>query len=153
MIGVEFRERMAGTWHRLDAPTDERPFAFTARACVGRLAQFLGGAVARLEGEVQADGLARSSPLVGTLDLGALTRARELPYRFRFQGDDGRRYRFDGHKTVDLMDLPRTMTILPASVFDDDGREVGRAVLHFDLRADLPGFLRSWRPVVAREAR
>ena len=150
MIGLEFRERMAGTWHRLDAPTDERPFAFTVRVTVGRLVQLLGGAVATLDGHVDADGLARGAPLAGTLDLGALVRTRELPYRFRFTGDDGTSYRFDGHKTVDLMDLPRTMTILPGSIYADAGHEIGRAVLQFDLRGDLVTFLRSWRPVLRR---
>jgi hypothetical protein len=148
MIGLTFRERMAGTWHRLEAPTLERPIEFDLQARVPHVTELLGNTVAQVKGRVVAEGLTGGADFEGTLGLGALVRERRLPYRFAFRADDGRTYRFDGAKEVSLMDLPRSMTVLPAYIFDDQGEEVGRAVLRFDLRGDLLKFLRSWRPVL-----
>ncbi len=147
MIGVKFRERMAGTWHRLESPADERPIEFTANARVPKLSAFLGNVVAEMEGQVIAEGLTKGADFEGTIGLGALVRERRLPYAFSFRGDNGRKYRFDGTKEVSLADLANTMSTLPAYLYDDEGREIGRAVLRFDLQGDLWKFLRSWRPV------
>lgn len=149
MIGLTFHETMRGHWYRLESPGDERPIEFTTIARVPRIADLLGNAVANLKGRVVADGLTAGAEFEGSLGLGALVRERRLPYAFSFRGDDGRKYRFDGAKEVELRDIPRTMTTLPAYLFDDAGNEVGRAILHFDLRGDLFKFLRSWKPVVA----
>lgn len=150
MIGVKFHEVMRGSWHRLDKPADELPIEFNANAEVSGLGNIIGGAVAKLHGTVTATGLTDSASFDGTLGLGALVRERRLPYAFSFRADDGRMYRFDGAKEVSVFDLARTMTTLPAYLFDDAGTEVGRAVLHFDLRGDLIKFLRSWRPFRVR---
>lgn len=147
MIGLTFSERMAGTWHRLDAPAEEKPIEFRAQVTVPSLKDFLGNTVARLHGTVLAEGLTRGAKFEGTLGLGELFRERRLPYHFTFRGDDGRDYHFDGTKEVSLLDLPRSMTTLPGYLHDDAGHEVGRAVLRFDLRSDLVSFLRSWKPV------
>ena len=37
------------------------------------------------------------------------------------------------------------MTVLPASLYDAHGNEIGRATLRFDVRSDLRSFLRSWK--------
>jgi hypothetical protein len=147
MIGLTFSERMTGTWHRLEAPTDERPIEFHLRATVPHVTELLGNTVAQVEGTVLAEGLTAGAPFEGTLGLGALVRERRLPYHFAFRAEDGRTYRFDGAKEVSIMDLPRSITVLPGYIYDDGGNEIGRAVLRFDLRGDLLTFLRSWRPV------
>lgn len=150
MIGVRFHEVMRGSWHRLERPADEMPIEFDAKAEVSGLGNLVGDAVAKLHGTVKVSGLAENASFEGTLGLGSLVRERRLPYAFSFRGDDGRTYRFDGAKEVSIFDVTRTMTTLPAYLFDDGGNEVGRAVLHFDLRGDLLKFLRSWKPFWAR---
>ncbi len=149
MIGVKFNEVMRGSWHRLEKPADELPIEFKAFAELTGVTNIFGKGVAKLHGTVKVAGLAESSSFEGTLGLGSLVRERRLPYAFSFRGDDGRMYRFDGAKEVSVLDLPRTMSVLPAYLFDDAGTEVGRAVLHFDVRGDLISFLRSWRPFLA----
>lgn len=145
MIRLEFSERMSGSWHRLDSPGIERPIEFVGRATVARMSELLGDTVATLRGRVVAEGLSRGAEFDGTLGLGALWREGRLPYGFSFVGDDGRNYRFDGAKEVTWLDPVRTLSVLPAYLFDDRGNEVGRAVLHFDVRTDFLNFLRSWR--------
>jgi hypothetical protein len=150
VIGLHFRERMSGSWYRLESPADERPIEFSGDVTVGKLTELLGNTVAMMRGRVTATGLTRGAEFEGTLGLGALVRERRLPYAFSFRADDGRTYRFDGAKEVSVLDLTRSMTTLPAYLFNDKGDEIGRAVLHFDLRSDLVKFLRSWRPFVGR---
>src|SRR5438309_379751 len=86
----------------------------------------------------------RSRPRVH-VELPRPVRERRLPYDFTFRGDDDREYRFHGQKDVTMIALHDTMTTLPASLYDADGKEVGRAVLRFDVRGDLVKFLRSWK--------
>lgn len=149
MIGLSFDERMAGTWHSLVEPAHERPIEFTLRATLPARA-LLGDGVAALEGRIVVEGITAGAEAKGTLGLGALVRERRLPYALSFRGDDGRQYRLDGAKEVSVLDLPRSMTTLPVYLFDDQGNEVGRAVLHFDLRGDLIKFMRSFRPLRVR---
>ncbi len=144
MILLEFTERMRGSWHRLNSPGNEQPVEFTGRATISRLSDVLGSTAAGFRGRVVAEGLTRGADFEGTLGVGALRREGRLPYAFSFVGEDKRNYRFDGAKEVSLLDPVRSMTVLPAYLFDDGGNEVGRAVLHFDLRTDLANFLRSW---------
>jgi hypothetical protein len=146
VIGLTFSERMSGMWHSLAAPADERPIEFEVRATVDRLRELLGNTVARLEGRIVVDGLTRGADATGTLGIGAIVRERRLPYALSFRGDDGKSYRFDGAKEVDVADLTRAFTTLPAYLFDGEGNEVGRAVLRFDLRGDMAKFVRSFRP-------
>jgi len=150
MLGLCFEETMKGQWHRVDSPGVERAIEFHARGEVSRLRELLGDTVAKLSGRVVVDGLTRGTDFEGTLGLGALLREKRLPYAFAFRADDGRRYRFDGAKEVSVRELARTMTTLPAYIYDDSGSEIGRAVLHFDLRGDLVTFLRSWKPFRTR---
>lgn len=145
-MGVEFRETMAGYFHLVDRPRDERPLAFTIRAISGRLASFVRRPQTEVEGELHAEGFADHVPVRGTLGLDLL-RDRTLRYDLSFPGNDGQSYRFKGHKTVQLGRLVATMSELPAALLDAQGREVGRALVRFDVRRDLARFLRSWRLV------
>jgi hypothetical protein len=144
MLGFTFNETMAGTYHRLDEPLVERAIKFSVAAKVDGIRRFLRDKTARIEGEVEVEGLAAKRPLKGTLGLMLLDQ-RRLPYDFTFRGDDGKDYRFHGQKDVTMIGLHDTMTTLPASLYDVDGNEIGRAVLRFDVRGDLMKFLRSWK--------
>jgi hypothetical protein len=144
-LGFSFAETMQGSYHLLSAQTEERAIAFSIGARVAGIRQFMKDSLARIEGEIRAEGLAERRPLEGTLAL-KLPHERRLTYDFRFRGDDGKDYRFHGQKDVTLIALHDTMTTLPSSIYDAAGREIARAVLRFDVRADMATFLRSWRP-------
>jgi len=143
-VGFEFAERMAGTYYLLDAPGDEHPMSITVRAEVADVASFAIDPTASIVGEVDASGLADHKPLKGTLEINPVLR-RRLVYDFRFPDNEGRECRFHGEKEIDALRLVRTMTTLPGTIFVED-REHARAILRFDLRADLLKLLRSFRP-------
>jgi hypothetical protein len=143
--GFQFAETMSGTFALASAPQQRRRFSFSILAhAPSALAHLLDGKTA-LRGTLEADGLATSAPIEGTLTLAPLTR-RMIRYEFSFTGDDGQRYRFAGQKDIRLRDLRRSFTVLPGRLTDEDGREVGTADTRFDLGADLFQFLSSWRP-------
>lgn len=147
-VGFSFEETMSGSYHLLSAPLDERAISFSIGARVSRIRQFLKDKTARIQGEVEVEGFADRGPLEGTLGL-KLFDERRLAYSFVFRANDGNDYRLHGQKDVTLIALVDTMTTLPASIYDAAGKEIGRAVLRFDVRGDLMTFLRSWRPRVS----
>jgi hypothetical protein len=144
MSGFEFRETMAGSFHLLSAPEDERPMSFTIRARSHGILSFLRKPEVAIEGEVDAEGFADHRRLTGSLGLDVL-RTKTLPYSFRFTTNDGRPCVFSGKKTISASDLAHSMTVLPGSLLDEKGKEIGRALLRFDLRSDLMKFLSSFR--------
>jgi hypothetical protein len=143
-MGVEFRETMAGSYRLHEGAGGELPLQFTIRAFSRRMSSFLRVPLTEVEGEFHAEGFADHAPTRGTLALDLL-RDRTLKYDLRFPGNDGKPYRFKGQKTVSLRRLMATMTELPAALLDDQGREVGSALVRFDAQQDLPSFLRSFR--------
>ncbi len=145
-MGVEFRETMAGSYRLHEGAGGELPLQFTLRAFSRRMSSFLRVPLAEVEGEFHAEGFADHAPTRGTLALDLL-RDRTLKYDLRFPGNDGRSYRFKGQKTVSLRRLVATMTELPAVLLDDQGREIGSALVRFDAQQDLPSFLRSFRRI------
>ena len=143
-LGFGFEETMSGTWHLLASPLQDRAITFSIGARVLGIRQFLSDRNARIEGDLEIEGFADKRTLTGTLGLKLLDE-RRLVYDFTFRANDGREYRFHGQKDVTLVGLYDTMTTLPASLYDSDGREIGRAVLRFDVRRDMRSFLKSWR--------
>lgn len=144
MSGFEFWETMAGAYHFVDKPHDERPMSFTIRAKSPPLLRFLRRPEVEIEGDIFAPGLANHRHARGTLGMDVL-RTRTLPYRFKFVGDDGQSYVFQGQKDVSPFALLETMTSLPGSIRNERGEEVAVALLRFDARSDLLTFLRSFQ--------
>jgi hypothetical protein len=142
--GFGFSERMSGSWWRLDAPTDERAIAFRIRARAGDVRAFARDKTWRLTGSIDIEGLAADRPLEGTLQFHLLDESR-LPYRVRFTGDDGRRYELSGQKEYNGLAPLESLTLLPASLYDEQEEEMGRATLRFDLRSDWARWLKSFR--------
>jgi hypothetical protein len=142
--GFEFWETMAGAYHFVDKPHDERPMSFTVHAKSPPLLRFLRHPEVEIEGEVFAPGLANHRYVRGTLGMD-LFRTGTLPYKFRFVGDDDKSYVFQGQKDVSALALLETMTSLPGSIRNGNGLEVAIALLRFDARSDLLTFLRSFR--------
>jgi hypothetical protein len=143
-LGFSFEETMSGTYHLLDSPLVERAISFSIGARVKGIRQFLRDKNARIQGVVDIEGFADKRPLEGTLGLKLLDE-RRLVYDFTFRANDGQSYRFHGQKDVTAVGLYDTMTTLPASLYDLDGRELARATLRFDVQQNLRPFLKSWR--------
>jgi hypothetical protein len=143
MLGLSFRETMSGGYHLCTSPDVDRPMSFTVGASIDTLRSLLGNAVFDIRGAVVAEGLADHKPLQGTLTIDPL-RARILVYVFRFEGNDGAEYTFQGRKTLSEGSLLHAMTVLPGGIHRASGEKVGEALLRFDLRSDLLKFLRSF---------
>jgi hypothetical protein len=144
MPSLSFRETLSGNYWRLDAPTDERALAVTYEARVVDAADFVRTSTWTVAGTIDAEGLAHARPIEGTVRYALITE-RRVPYRFFFRGDDGRRYELSGQKEWTGLAPLASMTLLPATLIDDRGEELARATLRFDLRADLAGWLKSFR--------
>jgi hypothetical protein len=142
--GFSFRERMSGTYWRLDAPTEERAIAFDLEARADSIRRFAMDKTWILRGTLDAEGLATARPAEGTLAL-RLIDERRLPYRVAFTGDDGRSYELSGQKEWSGLSPVESMTVLPASIYGPDGEELARATLRFDLRTEFVPFLKSFR--------
>jgi hypothetical protein len=142
--GFSFHETMSGTYWLLDAPTDERAIAFTIEAHTPDIARFVRDKTWNIKGTIDAERLASRRELAGTLGF-RLIDERRLPYRFAFTGDDGQSYELSGQKEWSGLAPVESMTLLPASLYDAGGQELGRATLRFDVRADLARWLKSFR--------
>jgi len=113
MPSLSFRERMSGSYWLLDAPTDERAITLSFQAQATDVGEFLRTRTWALAGTIDAEGLARSREIEGTLRF-ALIEERRLPYRFAFLGDDGCRYELSGQKEWTGLAPVSSMTLLPA---------------------------------------
>jgi hypothetical protein len=142
--GFSFRETMSGSYWLLDRPTEERAIALSIEAYAGDVRRFAANKTWRLRGTLDAEHLASRRPLDGTLVF-KLFDERRLPYRLSFTGDDGKRYELSGQKEWSGLAPFESITLLPASLYDDAGEELGRATLRFDLRADWARWMKSFR--------
>lgn len=143
MSGFEFHETMIGSFRLRGEPRD-RPMSFTLRARSRGFRSFLRKREVEIEGEIDAEGFADHRYLRGTLGMDPIL-TRTLPYAFRFTANDGAPYAFVGTKHIVLARLVESMTVLPGAIVDAAGKEVGDALLRFDLRSDLARFLGSFR--------
>ncbi len=146
MLGFKFHEVMSGTYtFAAGAGRDgkERPMKFDCRAHAGSLLRHLTDHRADLDGHVDMEGFATRQPLRGEIVINPVL-GKHVRYDFEFRGDDGKPYRFEGQKDVELMRFMQTMTVLPGRILDGEGREVATALLRFDTRR-LPSLLGSFR--------
>jgi len=148
MTGLSFRETMSGGYHLSSAPDVDRPMEFTVRVSIPSVLSLLRAPLFSMEGEVVAVGLADHKVLRGTLHIDPF-RGRLLVYCFDFEGNDGNKYSFQGRKTLSEGHVIQAMTVLPGGLYDAAGKEVGQALLRFDLRSHLFKFLGSFRLVRA----
>ncbi len=141
-LGFSVSEVMDGSLRRPGENFD-REFRFDLRVVFPALWRILLVAVGRARGTCHIDGVARSAPAVGTLEL-APFRKRLARYTFTFTADDGNEYRFDGWKSAGW-DPRRAWTTLPGHVYDANGDVWATATLHFSFRRHFPGLLASFR--------
>ncbi|MFO0678777.1 MAG: hypothetical protein U0169_19750 [Polyangiaceae bacterium] len=143
-LGFRFRERLHGSYYRLDAPFDEHPFELDVEIRAESLPRFVRDRMALVGGELRAAGLAACTQVDGSLLLKTKGEQR-LSYAFAFTGDDGRRYEFRGEKDVIVLGILQALTSLPGSLFDDAGREVARIDLRFPVSDDVRTVVKSFR--------
>jgi len=139
---------MRGSYYMLSKPEEERAMEFSIEARVDNLRRFARDLNARIRGVVTLEGLCKHANLDGTLGL-KLARENRLPYDFSFTADDGKKYRLRGEKNFIVFGIIESLTTLPASLYDADDHEIGRATVRFDLRSDWKKFLFSFRPRLA----
>jgi hypothetical protein len=143
-VGFSFRYRMSGSYWLLEEPAEERSIEVAVEAYVADVRRFLHDKTWRLRGTITAERIASERELQGTLVF-KLIDERRLPCRFLFTGDDGRRYELSGQKEWSGLAPLESITLLPASLYDHLGKEIGRANLRFDWRADGTQWMKSFR--------
>jgi hypothetical protein len=148
-LGFELAESMTGSFHSFDDPMTDRTMRITLRLGVDGLRRFARERRIQAEGVIVAEGLAENGgagrAIHGTVTWKLLDENR-VPYMLTFEGDDGRTYHLRGQRDFFVHDAVGSLTRLMASLFDDAGTELGRALLHFHPRIELPALLRSFRP-------
>lgn len=150
-LGFQLEESFSGSFYRLDEPLRDHAIRIDLRLGVDGMARFLRERKIEAEGTVFAETLAERKaggvPLWGTLTM-KLFDEKRIPYDLAFEGDDHRMYRLRGQRDFFMHAAVDSLTILPASLYVDEGTEHGRALMRFDPKSDLPVLLRSFRPRV-----
>jgi hypothetical protein len=136
--GLGFRETLAGSYWRLDAPRDVRPIAVALEAHAPDMAMLVRDRAFRLEGTLDARDLASAQPARGTLAFRFVQQGR-LHYRLAFTGDDGCRYELGGQKEWSALAPLESLSVLAASIYDSSGIELAHATLRFDAPAPRAG--------------
>jgi hypothetical protein len=143
MLGFSFHEVMEGTLQR-DGETFDRPFRFELEIKAPSVIGFLTSVTGQAVGRAQVTGLAKDTEAVGRMELSPFAK-REIRYEFELTGDDGKKYRFDGRKSINWLKALQTWTTLPGLVYDEANNIYGSAVLRFSMRNHLPALLKSIR--------
>jgi hypothetical protein len=150
-LGFELEEELSGSYYRLDEPFKDLAMSVALGVGINGVRRFLRDRKMEARGTIFAEGLATraiaGAPLHGTLTM-RLFDEKRIPYDLSFEGDDGRTYRLRGQRDFFLHDAVDSLTILPASLYDDTGDEIARAMLRFDPKTELGPFLKSFRPRV-----
>ncbi|MGA7119038.1 MAG: hypothetical protein WBY94_03025 [Polyangiaceae bacterium] len=143
-LGFAFRQTLRGSYWRLDAPADEGAVGLALEAVATDFGEFAQSRILRVTGTLDAERLASSQLLEGTIAF-RLFDERRVAYHLSFRGDDGHRYDLSGQEEWQKLSPIASLTLLPVSIYDDRGEEIARATLRFDLRSDWARWLGSFR--------
>lgn len=150
-FGFELAESITGHFHRFDDPMKDSVLRISLRLCVDGLRRFARERRIEVDGVIVAEGLADNDgagrAVNGTITWKLLEEKR-VPYALTFEGDDGKTYHLRGQRDFFIYNAIESLTTMAASLYDDRGREIGRAVLHFEPRMEIPALLKSFRPRV-----
>lgn len=147
-LGFSLSESLSGSYYLLDEPLRDRAMAITLTLSVDGLRQFVRDRRLLAEGTIAAEGLATSGQAISGSLAWKLFDEKRVPYDLAFAADDGRVLRLRGQRDFFVYDAVDSLTVLPASLYDEANVEIGRAMLRFDARSELPHLLRSFRPRV-----
>jgi hypothetical protein len=148
-LGFDLAEAMTGSFHRFDDPMKDRVLRVTLRLGVDGLRRFARERRIAADGVILAEGLAENGgagrTVRGTITWKLLDEKR-VPYALTFAGDDDRTYHLRGQRDFFVHNATLSLTTMAASLYDDGEHEIGRAVLHFEPRMELPALFKSFRP-------
>jgi hypothetical protein len=154
-LGFELAESMTGSFHRFDRPLEDYVVRVMLRLGVDGLRRFARDRRIDAEGVIMAEGLAENGgsgrTVRGTITWKLLTENR-VPYALTFQGDDEKTYHLRGQRDFFVYDAVGSLTTMAASLYDAAECEIGRAVLSFEPRMEIPTLLKSFRPRVRLKA-
>ena len=151
-LGFEVEERFEGTYYRLDEPFVDHAVRLSLRVRVDGVRRFVRDRRAFIDGVVWAEDLAAGGEGQGRAVSGSVAMRlfdeKRIPYDLSFVGDDGKSYRLRGQRDFFMHDALDSLTILPLSLYDEAGNELGRAMLRFDPKTELSRSLKSLRPTL-----
>lgn len=154
-LGFELSESMTGSFHRFDDPLSDHVLRITLRLGVDGLRRFARERRIDADGVIIAEGLAENGgsgrTVHGTITWKLLDQNR-VPYALTFEGDDGKIYHLRGQRDFFVYNAIGSLTTMAASLYDDTGREIGRAILKFEPRMEIPALVKSFRPRVRLKA-
>jgi hypothetical protein len=140
---------MTGSFHRFDQPLKDNVLRLTLRLAVDGLRRFARERRIDVEGVILAEDLAENGGS-GRAVQGAITwkliDEKRVPYALTFEGDDGKTYHLRGQRDFFVHNAIDSLTTMAASLYDDAGHEIGRAVLAVEPRWEIPALVRSFRP-------
>lgn len=150
-LGFVIAEAMTGTYHRFDDPLVDRSVRIALTLEVDGLRRFARRREIDARGRIVLGGMAENDgagrEVHGTVSW-KLVDENRVPYALSFTGDDGDTYHLRGQRDFFVHNAIGSLTTMAASLYDDSGVEIGRAVLHFEPKMELPALLRSFRPRV-----
>jgi hypothetical protein len=142
-FGFELSGVLHGTFFLFSAPEVDRAIELEVELGMAGLRRFAQTRAARLAGDARLEGLANGRPFHG--DIVFRPGERRITYDLAFTGDDGSAYALRGQTDLWWLGIVEALTLLPASLYDGTGREIGRAMLRFDARHELVALVRSFR--------
>ncbi len=147
MLGFRYTEELHGGFYFFTRPLDERPADARVDVVVPDLGRFGQSRTAELHGPVKLDGFADDPRADGKIVFDADMQQAIYELSFTGAGPDAPegRYRLRGYKQLDVLNLVDSFTLVRASLYGPDAREIGRAVLRFDARGNWPSLFRSFR--------
>jgi hypothetical protein len=150
-LGFELAESLSGSFYRLDDARRDLTIRLSLRLAVDGMRRFLRERAVQAEGVIIAEALAYGDG-TGKRVRGALSwkllDEKRIPYDLTFEGDDGKTYRLRGQRDFFAHDAIGSLTILPATLYDAEGAEIGRAHLRGGAGQELGALLKSFRPRV-----
>lgn len=133
-LGFSYREELAGTYHWLDEPYVERKAALRLHvASTSSLPETFRERRLEVRGELDLEDFVQCARVEGSV--GLKIRERRIPYDVAFS-KNGRQLRLLGEKDLHLSLLEDALALLPLSILDDKGYELGRARLRMPLHSE-----------------
>lgn len=148
-LGFELAESMTGSYHRFEDPMNDRPMQLKLRLGVDGLRRFARERRLEADGVIVAEGLAENGGSGRTVEgtiLWRLLDENRVPYSLTFRGDDEKTYHLRGQRDFFVYDFVGSLRRLAASLYDEEGLEIGRANLEFEPEFEIPALLRTFRP-------
>jgi hypothetical protein len=151
VLGFRYTEELHGGFYFFTSPLDERAVDARLEVVVRDVTRFGQIHRAELGGPLELEGFADDPRSEGKLTFDAEMQQAIYDLTFTaggFEGPPPGRYRLRGYKQLDVLNLVDSFTLVRASIYDPDAREIGRATLRFDARGNWRSLVRSFRVAV-----